>query len=236
MENYSNKHHASKDGKLILGALLIIVGLLVMLGNFDFINTNVSHYIFNWKSILIFLGIYLLGARPQKHTGYILIGIGVVFWLPEIFGESIHLHDVFWPLILIGLGYILIRRQRMAHQPEDLKKGMDGFLEDTSVFGGGVKVIQTQNFKGGNITAIFGGSEFDMRQVEMEADVAVIDVFTVFGGTKFMIPENWAVESDAFAIFGGLSDKRRVSMKDETGKLLIIKGLIMFGGVEIKSF
>lgn len=237
MENYSNKHSASKDGRFIIGGILIIIGFLVMLGNFDFISGSVSHYIFNWKSILIFIGLYMLAARPNKKSGYILIGIGILFWIPEVFGQSIYLNQVFWPLVLIGLGYLLIRRHLNSENPVDAnQKGADGFLEDTSIFGGGVKVIQSKNFKGGNITAIFGGSEFDMRNVEMANDIAVIDIFTIFGGTKIIVPENWAVQSDAFALFGGLSDKRRVIIKEQAGNRLIIKGLVIFGGVEIKSF
>ncbi|MBN2637919.1 MAG: hypothetical protein JXR65_02380 [Bacteroidales bacterium] len=239
MENYSNRHSASKDGKFIIGGILIIIGFLAMLGNFDFIDGSISHYIFNWKSILIFIGLYLLAARPHKKSGYILIGIGVIFWLPEIFGQSIYLHQVFWPLVLIGVGYLLIRRHLNSdqhHSGEPHEKGADGFLEDASIFGGGIKVIQSKNFKGGNITAIFGGSEFDMRDVEMANDIAIIDVFTIFGGTKIIVPESWSVQSDAFAMFGGLSDKRRISIKDQAGNKLIIKGLVIFGGVEIKSF
>ncbi len=241
MENINPRHYQSHDGKLITGGLLIIVGILIMLGNFDFIDANISYYIFSWKSLLIFLGIIFLGAKTNKTPGYILVGIGVFFWLPSFFDYNISLHDVFWPLLLIGLGLLLINRQRPLsgqHQPGMPKgeSGPGGYLDDVSIFGGGIKIIQSKSFKGGNITAIFGGSEFDLRQVEMASDFAVIDVFTLFGGTKIIVPESWNVKSDAISILGSLSDKRVIHPNQTEGKTLVIKGLVMLGGVEIKSF
>jgi predicted membrane protein len=241
MENNNRHPVQSHDGKLIIGAILILIGTLIMLANFDFIDANVSYYIFSWKSLLIFLGLVLLGAKTNKTPGYILVGIGVFFWLPSFFDYDISLSDVFWPLLLIGLGLVLINRQRPiggrhhAGGP-DGDSGPNGYLDDVSIFGGGIKIIQSKNFKGGNITAIFGGSEFDLRQVEMATDVAVIDVFTLFGGTKIVVPESWSVKPDAISILGGLSDKRVIHPNQEEGKTLVIKGLVMLGGVEIKSF
>ncbi len=240
MENVNPRHYNSHDGKLITGALLIVIGALILLGNFDFLDFNVSYYIFSWKSLLIFLGIVFLGTKTNKTPGYILIGIGVFFWLPSFFDYNIRLHDVFWPLLLIGLGLLLINRQRslIPHSSANNsgEPGPSGYLDDVSIFGGGIKIIQSKNFKGGNITAIFGGSEFDLRQVEIASDFAVIDVFTLFGGTKFVIPEGWNVKSDAISILGSLSDKRVVHPNPAESKTLVIKGLVMLGGVEIKSF
>jgi len=240
MENFNSRHYHSHDGKLVTGALLIFIGILILLGNLDFIDTNISYYIFSWKSLLIFLGIVFLGTKTNKTPGYILMGIGVFFWLPSFFDYNISLHDVFWPLLLIGLGLLLINRQRplVAHPSDNSEKksGPNGYLDDVSIFGGGIKIIQSKSFKGGNVTAIFGGSEFDLRQVEMVSDFAVIDVFTLFGGTKFVIPEGWNVKSDAISILGSLSDKRVINSNLPNDKTLIIKGLVMLGGVEIKSF
>jgi len=240
MENTHHRHYNSHDGKLITGAILIIVGSLIMLGNFDFINVNMSHYLFSWKSLLIFLGLIFLGTKTNKTPGYILIGIGVFFWLPSFFDFDISLQQVFWPLLLIGLGLLLINRQRSLFHDASWENGdgssPNGYLNDISIFGGGIKIVQSKNFKGGNVTAIFGGSEFDLRHVEMESDFAVIDVFTLFGGTKFVIPDNWRVQSDAISILGGFSDKRAVNPSNDNGKTLVIKGLVMLGGIETKSY
>lgn len=242
MESNGNYQRVS-HGKLFIGGLLIIAGALIMLGNFDFININLSYYIFNWKSFLIYLGLYFLATRPNKNSAYVLIGLGVLFWVPSVFGSNVQLGDVFWPLILIALGYLLITRQHKSwngihhnHDTQNTEEKEDGYLDHLSFFGGSVKIIQSLHFKGGNITAVFGGSEFDLTHVEMDSNTAIIDVFTLFGGTKFIIPEGWKVQPDAITLFGGFTDKRRTTLSNSEGKVLIIKGLIILGGVEVKSF
>ena len=241
MENKAPTQHNSHNGKLVIGGLLIFVGAILMLSNLDVFTFNTAHYLFSWKSILIYIGLVMLASRSDKRPAYILIGIGLFFWLPDIFGYPVRFRDVFWPLIFIGLGFMLIYRQRIPRQglyDENGRpvEGNSGYLNDVSLFGGGIKIIQSKNFKGGNITAIMGGSEFDLRHVELAGNVAVIDVFTLFGGTKFIVPENWTVQSDAISILGGFSDKRNVSATPSEGNVLVIKGIVMLGGIEVKSF
>ncbi len=241
MENDSRTQHNSHNGKLAIGSLLIFVGAILMLSNFDFFDVNMGYFLFSWKSILIYIGLVMLASRTNKRPAYILIGIGIFFWLPEIFGYSVHFKDVLWPMILIGLGLLLIYRQRSPrHTRYDAggnpMEDSSGYLNDVSIFGGSIKIIQSKNFKGGNITAIMGGSEFDLRHVAFASQVAVIDVFVLFGGTKFIVPEDWTIQPDAISILGGFSDKRAVSMSSSEGNVLVIKGMVMLGGIEVKSF
>ena len=66
---------------------------------------------------------------------------------------------------------------------------------------------------------------------------AEIELTTIFGGTKLIIPSNWTVRSEAVTIFGGLEDKRNMqTMIDNPDKVLLLKGTVIFGGIEIKSF
>ncbi len=242
MENNVPIQNNSHNGKLVIGGLLIFVGAVLMLSNLDVFTFNTAHYLFSWRSILIYIGLVMLASRSNKRPAYILMGIGAFFWLPDIFGYSLRFRDVFWPLIFIGLGFLLIYKQRTPRPVQydengNPVEGNSGYLNDVSLFGGGIKIIQSKSFKGGNITAIMGGSEFDLRHVEFASNVAVIDVFTLFGGTKFIVPENWTVQSDALSILGGFSDKRHVSSEpDADGKVLVIKGIVMLGGIEVKSF
>jgi len=62
-------------------------------------------------------------------------------------------------------------------------------------------------------------------------------VTAVFGGAKIIVPPGWLVKSEVTAIFGGLDDKRSVQpLVDVPTKILIIKGVAMFGGVDIRNY
>jgi hypothetical protein len=57
----------------------------------------------------------------------------------------------------------------------------------------------------------------------------------MFGGVEIRVPEGWSIISRGVPIFGGYDDKT-VQLEAEPGRrqrLLIIKGLALFGGVEI---
>ncbi len=233
------RHRGSSKGRATGGIILILLGIILMLANFDIIQGNISHYIFNWKTILIVLGIIFIGAKDNKTSGYILLVLGIIFWLPEFVGDYyISLGDVFWPSILIIIGILLITRHNglLKHRKGDFTEP-NGYLNDISIFSGGIKIIKSKNFKGGNLTAIFGGSEFDLRQVVLNPNGAILDVVTIFGGTKIIVPEDWNIYPDAVSILGNISDKRAVKISNNSSnKSLIIKGVIILGGVEIKSF
>ncbi|WKZ70423.1 MAG: LiaF-related protein [Melioribacteraceae bacterium] len=218
---------------LIIGLALVILGGLFLLDNFDVIYFDVPWWIFKWQSILIIIGLLILANSENKTAGYILIAIGLFAWFPGL-----------WPLVLIGLGfYILYKRRDTPKQFSDEDKDSpfneetDEYLNDVSVFGGGKKVINSQNFKGGKITAIFGGSEIDLYECKLAKGTNYLDVFAMFGGSDITMPADWNVRIDVVPIFGGFSDKRRKDPNQvpDPEKKLIIKGLVLFGGGNLKS-
>jgi hypothetical protein len=117
------------------------------------------------------------------------------------------------------------------------KASGDDLLDDVAVFGGGDRIIYSQNFQGGKITNIFGGSKYDLTGSKLATGRNYLDITMIFGGSKFVIPEGWDVKIEVTAIFGGFSDKRVRSMvvKDED-KTLVISGVTIFGGGEIVNY
>jgi len=235
----------SVDRRNVAAILLIVAGGLLMLDTFDIVNFSVRHLILNWKTLLIAIGLIMVFSSERRTSGYILIGLGIVFWLPSFADYNIRLYQVFWPLVLIGVGMVILTRRNMHGRMRRLQRysvNAEGtldndYLDDVSIFGGGVKRYGSQNLRGGNITAIFGGSEIDLTTSKMSAEGTVVDVFTMFGGTKFIIPGNWQVKSEAVSLFGGLTDKRHIKPSDDVSdKVFLIKGLVIFGGVEIKNY
>jgi predicted membrane protein len=171
----------------------------------------------------------------------IFVGIGVWFLLPDIFNIYIDRFWDLWPIILIAVGMALILRNRSGRHPQfgrsQVESDMD-YLDEISIFGGGEKMVTSQNFKGGKITNIFAGSEINFMEAKLAAEPAYIDVFTLFGGSTLIVPSDWKVKVDMVAIFGGFSDKRQYK-KEPLGKdepELYIKGVTLFGGGELKSF
>lgn len=233
----------SLDGKLIAAIIMIAAGALLMLNTFNVIHMSLWHYIFDWRTIVIAIGLVLMSSQNHRVTGYILIGLGLVFWVPSFFGTDIRFHQVFWPIILIAIGLVIIsRRGKHGGVGNKQTRNEDGsistdYLNDIAIFGGGVLRVESQNFKGGTLTAIFGGRDLDLKTAKITSEGAIIDVFTLFGGTKLIVPDDWQVKSDALSLFGGFTDKRHIRSDEvKENKVLLLKGVVMFGGIEVKSF
>jgi predicted membrane protein len=99
--------------------------------------------------------------------------------------------------------------------------------------------MTSQQFQGGKVTTIFGGLNYNMLKSKLAPGENVIDVFCLFGGMKLIVPEGWTVKIRVMSFFGGFSDKHRFRVPESTieeGSQLVIKGTVIFGGGEIKSY
>jgi predicted membrane protein len=112
----------------------------------------------------------------------------------------------------------------------------DDYLDAVSVFGGVKKTILSKDFKGGDIVNIFGGAELDLTQADINGRV-VLDITQIFGGTKIVVPSNWQVVSDIAAVFASVDDKRlRSTAGVGNEKILVLKGVSIFAGIDIRSY
>jgi predicted membrane protein len=150
----------------------------------------------------------------------------------------------FWQLLLAVLfilaGVFMILRRKSSYRCGSEYKTSDlDSIDEVAVFGGGDRTIVTNNFKGGRILAVFGGSNFNLIRSKLAPGKNYLDLMIVFGGMKLVIPEDWNVKIEAVPIFGGFTDKHRVTTptnQTEDNPVLIIKGLVIFGGGEIISY
>jgi hypothetical protein len=100
------------------------------------------------------------------------------------------------------------------------------------------KRLNSREFRGGRLQAIFGGIELDLRDAEMIETEAVIHANAIFGGIELRVPETWFVAARGQGVFGGFSDSTRYSPPsdpEKPKKTLIILGTALFGGVEIRN-
>ncbi len=242
MERQSPSFRRSGRAHLLLGIALMFLGLFLIADLADIIPWRLRDFLFTWQALLIFLGLIFLSNRENKGTGLILIAIGSFFLLPRIIEVPYYWRSLFWPSILIIVGLLIIfgtRRQGGGGYFGDNKKRPRGedFLDDVAVFGGGDRIINSQNFQGGKITNIFGGSKIDLTPSQMAPGEHTMEVLMIFGGSKLIIPEGWNVRVEVNSVFGGFSDKRvRTKVVPDTDSSLIITGIAIFGGGEITNY
>ncbi|MDY0081760.1 MAG: LiaF-related protein [Ignavibacteriaceae bacterium] len=228
------------DKRILLGSLLIGLGGLFFLKSLNVFDFNFTRIFFSWPFFFIVIGSYIFINTSRKLFGAILAGLGFIFILPRIFPAIDYNNSVIFAIILIAVGIYVIVNQRKKSETDGDKFGQisTDVIDDVAIFGGGTKIITSENFKGGNITAIFGGSEIILRGCKLAEGTNVIDVLAVFGGTTIIVPSDWNIVLNVTPVFGGFSNK---SVKDpnrviDTSKTLIIKGLVVFGGGELKTY
>lgn len=224
--------------RFLFGIVLIVFGALWMLVKLHIIPDSFSHMIISWQSLLIVIGIVTL-INGNQTSGWILILIGSFFMLPHFFDVPWELRRLFWPMMLVATGVVLLLRYSKPSKAiaETGIKNMN-FFDDFVIFGGREIVINSQSLVGGKSTSIFGGSEYDLRNVTLSENGAVIDCVSIFGGAGFKIPPDWTVKNEVTTIFGAFTDKRGSIVPDyqNLSKTLILRGFTAFGGIEIKNF
>jgi predicted membrane protein len=243
-EKISNKPYCSKpDGVPFIGIFLIGLGLVFLFDRIGIIPEYWRNIIISWQMLLIFIGSINLFRNHARFPGVILILVGLAFLLPEIIQIPFETRQLIWPLVLILIGvFIVFKRKNVkkAHyfnlQTENVYS--DDLIDETAIFGGGKRVVSSQNLKGGNITAIFGGVELDLSDADLSEDGAIIELACIFGGTTIIVKPEWEVQVQVTSIMGGFTDKRKVYKQTGSvaSKRLVIKGAAIFGGGEIKSF
>ncbi len=112
----------------------------------------------------------------------------------------------------------------------------DSVLSEFALMGGGELVVHSQDFRGGEVTAIMGGFEIDLRGAQIQGDSATIEIFTLFGGIELKVPQDWYVVLQGTPILGMFANTAK-PLPESAGprKKLILKGAAIMGGVEVKN-
>lgn len=234
MESQNNK----VNKRILFGAALIAIGGIWILEQLGIIPHVLRDVLISWQMLLVVIGVFSLFSGNET-SGYVLILIGIFFMVPDLIEVPWKLRRLSWPILLVVLGILLIwRHQRKTPVLKDSGAAELDYFDDFVVFGGREIVVNSQNLIGGKSTSIFGGSEYDMRVAKLSPNGAVIDCVSVFGGTGFKIPPDWAVKNEVSTIFGAFTDKRGNVIPDrqDLSKTLIVRGFTAFGGIEIKNF
>lgn len=247
-----NREHSRRRGDgTATGVFLVLIGAGILIHK---MNPDIPDWIFSWKTFLIALGIYLGYKENFRLGGWIApIIIGVVFIVRNHY-ENLAIANYLWPIAIIGFGLGIVFKNKLQKnilhpndqppstgndsQPfdSDTNWSSEDVIEAVNIFSGSKKINISKNFKGGEITNIFGGSEINLSKADLQGQ-SVLEITCIFGGTKLIVPADWNIQQNAVAIFGGVDDKRPITgMHENPSKTLIIKGTVIMGGIDIRSF
>jgi predicted membrane protein len=245
MENQMNKpaRNTETSNRLVIGVLLIIAGLILMLKKSTVLPEPLDHFIddilFSWQMLLIAIGVITLIGSDNKTPGIVLISVGGFFLIPELFTDFFRSFNFFWPALFIVIGVVLLINSKSIVKKLDYSTtNKADYIDYTNIFSGSERQLITENFQGGNINSIFGGGEVDLTRSSLAPGENIIEITCIFGGTTIIVPESWSVILDITPILGGFSDARKIRgdvIKDNT-RTLIIRGTVIFGGGELKSY
>ncbi len=245
------------------GLALLLVGVVFLLTNLGvFYPEDVRTY---WPVILVPLGIghavFRKGMTGRLWGGGIAV-LGLVLLAHNLGYIHGNIWQLLWPVWLIFLGIsFLLRALKVGGggpwssggvpvndlgNPSDAPPGTQGLppfstgagnvLNEVTVFGGVRRRIVSQEFEGGEVSAIFGGVEIDLRAAGTKKDEVVIEMNAIFGGVELMVPDTWDVVVRGAGIFGGYEDKTGPRREPPSGgkrPLLVITGEAVFGGVTV---
>ncbi|HEY8392753.1 MAG TPA: DUF5668 domain-containing protein [Capillibacterium sp.] len=221
---------------LFLAFILIFLGLIILLNNIGVTSFDLSLGTW-WPLILILIGLYqLFSSRFTNLFAFLLLFLGVAFQLRRLGLLDREQFRLVWPLLLVLFGLILLFNAGSGHR-RVAETASEDTVDAVVIFGGLERRMASPGFRGGNLTALFGGITLDLRGSVLSGEVNLLNIQALFGGVDLILPEGWAVEIRGIPFFGGIEDKRskKIGPEAATGPKLLINSFILFGGIDLKD-
>jgi predicted membrane protein len=234
-----HEHRHLHSNRPIIGVVLVLAGLFLVMRNTGVFPEFIDNVIFSWPMLLVVIGLVMTLGAAEKTSGVIVMAVGGFFLIPMIFRETFHAYNMFWPSIFIIVGVIFIATKRKGWNSVTSTGVVgDDFIDYVNVFSGGERQIVSESFRGGRISAVFGGMELDLTKAKLAMGRNELEIACVFGGATLIVPDDWNISIEVTPVLGGFSDSRKLipGRTVDTTKQLVIKGAVVFGGGEIKSY
>lgn len=244
----------------LIGVALVVLGAMFLLENSGLAGPDTRIVATYWPAFLIAVGLWglLAGGFRSRFFPLVILAVGAAFLL-----SNLDLVDwtgrLIWPAVLIVVGLALLSRRRFPPRrswrssrnsrvsAEVIESGSGAGQEETQgrergrefrasyIFSGGKERVTSPEFSGGEISAVFGGVELDLRDAGLAHGKAVLEATVVFGGLELRVPREWRVAFETTTLFGGTEVERSQPSPSEATGELTITGTVVFGGIEVKD-
>jgi predicted membrane protein len=225
--------------QVVLGLVVIALGVIYTFDNLGIVYAgNITRF---WPVLIVLYGLSRIiqsQSVPQKMWGAFWVLVGSLWLLDRLDVIYFSVWDL-WPLILVVLGASLIWGRSRGHVgvvigASSTAGDSNSTINALALLGGFKRSNDSQDFRGGEATAIMGGCEIDLRKASIKEGEAVLDLTAIMGGIEIWVPEDWKVTLKGVPLLGGFEDQTHPTGL-ESNKNLIVRGYAIMGGVEIKN-
>jgi predicted membrane protein len=232
-------HRNQPQRRIVFGLFFIVAGVLALLGNLHLLAIgDLADY---WPTLFCLAGVlHLMRSRHVAGVLFslalLLLGAGLTL---QNLGVIHHAMGLILPLFLILAGVAVIARglrpgaARCGRgDPVSERVEHDGRVNMNVTMSGAAMRCDAADFQGGELRAVMGAIELDLRQASLSAQ-AVLRVFAVCGGIHIRIPPDWTLQLHVAPVLGGVEDKTVPPAGG--GKVLRLEGEVIMGGIQIKN-
>ena len=224
-----------KFENILWGIAFIVVGL-ILAGNAIGI-TNIDIFFDGWWTLFIIVPCFIGLFNDSDKTGNV---IGLVIGGALLLAcQGLLNFEMVWklvvPVALVIIGVSIIFKDsihgKINSEISKINKSQKDIPSYCATFSEQNANFENEEFKGADLTAVFGGVKCDLRQAIINSDT-VIKAESIFGGVEIYVPSNVKVKIKSTPIFGGVTDKSVHNQESE--HTIYINSTCVFGGVDIK--
>lgn len=234
------------------GLLFLVAAVAVVLKGFGWM-VDIPWGQAIWTVVVVLIGVEAVRKRSVGGILYTLAFLAII-WDAELGIEAI----TPWPILAaatlaaIGIRLIFPRKDRYVINVDgeekcyeswsDMKEGArEEFCSDEqsadgssfnseSIFSGGTKYIDSQDFRTGNLEVVFGTQKLYFDNAQLHNGKGNLHVSVVFSTLEVYVPRGWKVITDVEKVFSGIKSFETPGID---GPVLYIDGEVVFGNLKI---
>jgi predicted membrane protein len=246
IEKWQKSRHR---GRVAFGIVLVTAAALLI---FKELGMLTATWLLSWPMILIAMGLIALIKHGFRHPGWIVfMGAGTIFLTGMVYPD-LPIRKFILPAVLAIAGLLFIfRRKRFCGGPNGFHRYRHGrrhyatYQEVSSTedelhinnsYSGVKRSIISKDFKGGEIRNHLGGCELNLMHAEIQTQATIV-IDQHMGGIKLIVPSHWRVQSEVNCTMATVEDQRAMMpVEGAESKILVLKGNVFMGSVEIVSY
>ena len=130
---------------------------------------------------------------------------------------------------IVSVGVAAAMKPRLP----DRSRPEDDELDMTAIFDSRRLRSSSGAFRGGRLICWQGSADLDLRGAQLDPAGGDLLVWTVFGGTRILVPQDWPVDARGVAVLGGARSAAAAPEPGRAGPVLSIRHRTVFGGLAV---